>query len=66
MEMAERCKAWKTIMPFSTLSDTLLNVDYSLSKDGRTSIIALLDHIIAWGASSEVGPTAARSSLDER
>ena len=48
------------------LSDTLLHVEYSLSKDKGTSIIALLNHIIAWSASSDVGPTAARSSLDER
>jgi DNA-binding HxlR family transcriptional regulator len=47
------------------LSDTLLHVEYSLSKDRGTSIIALLDHIIAWGASSEVASTGARSSLNE-
>ena len=47
------------------LSDTLLHVEYSLSKDRGTSIIALLNHIIAWDSSSEVAPTAGRSSLHE-
>lgn len=47
------------------LSDTLLHVEYSLSKDRGASIIALLDHIIAWGAALEVSVAATASLLDD-
>ena len=35
------------------LSATLLHVEYHLSVATRASVIALLDHIIAWGAEYE-------------
>lgn len=35
------------------LTATLLHVEYSLSEGTKTSVIALVDHIIAWGAAYE-------------
>jgi DNA-binding HxlR family transcriptional regulator len=55
------------------LSATLLHVEYSLSEGMGTSITALLNHVIAWGAayeenlvSSGASPTGSKTRDDGR